>query len=83
MVFASIGLKCKAWAYSGEPPPSVVTILGGSVKVAGQRWKTEIDALEIPVPDLPFGKKQRKNLPDSTKIFKGSFGELDNCVPKN
>ena len=22
MVFASIGLKCKAWAYSGEPPPS-------------------------------------------------------------
>jgi hypothetical protein len=21
------------------------------IKVAGQRWKTEIDALEIPVPD--------------------------------
>jgi hypothetical protein len=35
MVFASIGLKCKAWAYSGKPPPSVVTMEGGSVKVAG------------------------------------------------
>jgi hypothetical protein len=32
---------------------------------------------------LHFGKKQRGKLPDSTKVFKGSFGELDNCVPKN
>ena len=39
--------------------------------------------MEIPVPDLLFGKKQRGKLPDSNKIFRGSFGELDNFVPKN
>jgi hypothetical protein len=40
--------------------------MGLSQPVAGQRWKTEIDALEIPVPDLHFGKKQRGKLHTSS-----------------
>ena len=81
-VFASIGLKCKAWTFSGEHPPETVTMIDGSVKVAGQRWRTEVDAVEIPVPALHFGKKQRGKLPGTVKIFQGAFAELEDFVPK-
>ena len=55
---------------------------GGTVKIAGQRWTPETDSVEIPVPLLHFGKKQRGRLPSRVKIFDGEFGDLDNFVPK-
>ena len=55
LVFESIGLSCKAWTYSGEPPPSVVAMDGGSVKLAGLRWLPEVDAVEM--SDIEMGCK--------------------------
>ena len=83
IVFDMIGLKCKAWTFSGEEPPSVVAMEGGTVKIAGERWRPKLDLVEVPVPDLHFAKKQRGKLPEETEIFRGTFAELDNFTPKN
>ena len=81
-LFAMIGLKCKGWIFSGEPPPNAVKLEGECVKVAGLRWMPEVDTIEVPVPDLHFAKKSRGKLPDNAKIFEGDFADLDSFVPQ-
>ena len=82
-VFGEIGLKCKGWTFSGSDPPEVIKMKGDTVKIAGQRWCPGIDTVEVPVPALHFGKKQRGKLRENTKIFDGEFGDMDQFVPKN
>ena len=81
-VFGKLGLRCHAWVFSGLEPPEVVKMKGGTVKIAGQRWTPETDSVEIPIPLLHFGKKQRGRLPGRVKIFEGEFGDLENFVPR-
>ena len=83
IVFKMVGLRCKAWVFSGEDPPDNVTMVGGAVKLAGQRWKPKLDVVEIPIPALHFGKKQRGKLADNTDIFQGTFADLDKFAPKS
>ena len=46
------------------------------------RWHTKLDLLEIPIPPLHFSKKVRGRLDIGTKVFDGSFGDLEIFVPK-
>ena len=81
-VLQMVGLTCKAWVFSGEAPPDKVSVTEGSVKVAGQRWRPLVDTIEIPVPGLHFGKKQRGKLSAETEIFTGTFEDLEKFTPK-
>ena len=50
-MFASIGLKCKAWAYFGEPAPSVVTMDQGSmgaaiIKETTDEWLVSVETTD-------------------------------------
>ena len=42
-VFAMVGLKCKTWNYSGEPPSEKSTKDGVSIGVAGFKWFTDCE----------------------------------------
>ena len=47
-----------------------------------KRTLPEVDSVEIPIPMLHFGKKQRGRLPANVKVFDGEFGDLEAFVPK-
>ena len=58
-VFSMVGLKCKAYTISGEDPDPKVTKDGVSIGVAGARWFSKLDVMEIKIPKLHFGKKRK------------------------
>ena len=80
-LFATVGLKCKAWSFSGSPPSSVVSKDGLSLGAGGFGWFPEGDFLELKVPRLHFGKARRGKMADSVKFFSGSEEEIDDFVP--
>ena len=81
-LFKKVGLDVKGWSYSGENPPEAVTKDGVSINVAGMKWTPSVDALEVRIPKLHFGKRKRGKLDENTVMFDGKFGDLDNFVPK-
>ena len=58
-LFTRVGVECKAWTFSGSPPPSIVSKDGMSVGVGGFGWFPEGDILELKVPKLHFGNSRR------------------------
>ena len=80
---AKVGLEVKGWTFSGEDPPAAVTKDGVSIGVAGMKWIPKLDAVEVKIPPLHFGKRNRGKLDEETAIFSGDFGDLDSFVPKN
>jgi len=42
-----------------------------------------VEALEVPIPPLHFGRRARGKLDDKTGFFSGKFSDLDSFVPKN
>ena len=74
---------------TGEVPTEKVSKDGASVEVGGMKWFTVLDTLEVKIPPLHFGKKNRGRLSSKVQIF-GGFGlsatdllrELDEFVPK-
>jgi len=60
-LFAKVDLSVKGWSYSGEDPPSTVSKDGMSIGVAGMRWIPKVDAVEVRIPALHFGKRRRAN----------------------
>ena len=81
-LFAKVGLKCKAWTISGEPPSSIVTKDGLSVGAGGFRWFPEGDFLELLIPALHFGKARRGRLGDEVKIFDSTKDDMESFVPE-
>ena len=81
-LFSSVGLECKGWSVSGEDPHPDVTSDGVHVGVGGLVWAPKVDAIEIKIPRLHFGKKMRGRIQIGTEIFDGSFQDLQKFVPK-
>ena len=81
-LFARVGFVCKAWTYSGLPPPQIVSKDGLSVGVGGFGWFPEGDILELKVPKLHFGKSRRGRIADTVKFFEGEDDDMDSFVPK-
>ena len=65
-LFSKVGLEVKGWVYSGQDPPESVSKDGFSVSVAGSRCIPKLDAVEIKIPVLHFGKKSRGKLDENT-----------------
>ena len=78
-LFATVGLECKGWTYTGEDPPERVTKDGLSLGVAGLRWIPKVDAVQVKVPVLHFGSRRRGKLDDKTIFFDGKFADLEKC----
>ena len=81
-VFQKIGLTCKGWTWSGEDPPEKIMKAGCTVGIAGQRWTPKIDSLEVPIPDLHFGKPRRGRLDESVPRFRGTKEDMNQFIPK-
>ena len=81
-LFEKVGLKCKGWNFSGEPPPSIVSKDGLSVGAGGFKWFPEGDFLELLIPGLHFGKARRGRVDDKVKIFDGAKDDMDSFVPE-
>ena len=82
-LFESVGLTCKGWSVSGEPPHKDCTHDGIGVDVGGFSWWPEVDSIQVKVPELHFGKKARGKLAVGTEVFEGSFADLNKFVPKD
>ena len=82
-LFARVSLECKGWSFSGQDPPERVTKDGFSIGVGGRRWIPKLDAVEVKIPALHFGKKCRGKLAENTLIFSGEFADLESFVPAN
>ena len=82
-LFEKVGLKCKAWNFSGLPPSPKVSKDGLSVGVGGFGWFPEGDILEQKIPKLHFGTARRGRVADNVKIFEGTTkDEMDRFVPE-
>ena len=68
-VLESVGLKCKGWTFTGEPPHPEVSDNGSSILVGGLEWRPQIDTIEVPIPGLHFGKKVQGRILAGTYIF--------------
>ena len=53
------GFNLKGFTFSGEDPPSHLTEDGESVKVAGVRWYSKSDELQLDVGDVNFARRRR------------------------
>ena len=82
-LFAKVGLDVKGWTFTGEDPPEAVTKDGVSIGVAGMKWVPKLDAVEIKIPALHFGRKNRGKLDENTPMFSGNFGDLELFVPQS
>ena len=67
------GFSIKGFTFSGKPPPSHLTEDGESIKVAGARWYSESDELQLDVGEISFAKKKRG---------KKTVSRSDSCVPE-
>ena len=82
--FSRVGLKCKGWSVTESKPPPEVCEAGDVVSIGGMKWHTLHDLLEVPIPQLHFGKKIRGKLQVGTQIFEGRFVEdMEKFVPRN
>ena len=87
--FSLVDLEIKEWTVTGETPSDKISKDGASVDVGGMKWFPKLGTLEVKIPPLHFGKKNRGRLGDKVKIF-GNFGLspaetlklLDDFVPK-
>ena len=81
-LFASVGLACKGWSFTGEEPSSELSE-NGLISIGGMKWDPIMDTLEVLIPKLHFNRKCRGRLVVGTEIFEGSMMEdLDAFVPK-
>jgi hypothetical protein len=74
--FASLGAEVKGWGKTGHHPSPEISD-NGVVGVAGMAWTPIIDAVELKLPNLHFGKVTRGRLAVGTKIFEGNFASFD------
>ena len=81
-VFARVGLKCKAWSFSGQDPDDRVSKDGVSLGVGGFKWFPKLDVYEVKVPLLHFGKRKRGKLREDTQFFTGDPEQINSFVPK-
>ena len=49
----------KGFTFSGKPPPSDLSIDGRSINIAGMKWYSEEDLIQLDVSELNFSKKYR------------------------
>ena len=82
-LFARVGLECKGWSFSGQDPPERVSKDGLTVGIGGMKWTPALDAVQVKIPFLHFGKRRRGKLDEKTPIFNGVFADLDEFIPKN
>ena len=80
--FSMVSLKVKDWVISGKKPSEKVSKDGLNVGVGGFLWNPFLDGLEIKIPGLHFGKRNRGRLTKNTEVFSGSFEDLEDFVPK-
>ena len=80
-VFSMVSLKVKDWSVSGTKPSDTVSKDGLSVGVGGLGWNPFLDCLEIKIPGLHFGRKNRGRLTKQTEIFLGNSEDLEKFVP--
>ena len=64
------GFNLKGFTFSGEPPISKLTEDGECVKVAGLRWFSVKDELQLDVSNVNFSKKVRGKKVVSEESFK-------------
>ena len=56
---------------------------GHTISIGGMSWSPKLDLMELKIPSLHFGQVRRGRVDPDTKIFEGSFPDLDQFVPKN
>jgi len=81
-VFAEVGITCKAWSEDGKKPDEKAAGDLPYIGVGGLHWYPEVDVVAVPIPVLHFGQVKRGRLAPNVEIFKGTFGDLENFVPK-
>ena len=74
--FASLGAEIKGWGKTGHHPSPEISE-NGIVGVAGLAWTPIIDAVELKIQPLHFGKVTRGRLAIGTKTFDGNFASFD------
>ena len=82
-LFEKVGLKCKAWTFSGLPPSPAVSKDGLSIGIFGVfSWFSEGDYVEPKIPKLHFANPKRKKGTIIIKYFEEkSEEEMDDFVP--
>ena len=81
VTFDMVDLKVKGWSETGLKPSEAVSKDGLTVGVGGFGWNSFLDCLEIKIPGLHFGKKNRGRLTKNTEVFFGNFEDLETFVP--
>ena len=83
-VLDTVKMKVKEWSITGQEPPAELSEDGVSVGIGGMRWLPKIDAFQLNIQPLHFGKKKRGRFPDDLEKFDGSFGKtIDEVTPKH
>ena len=66
---------------SGRDPHPDVTTDGIAVDVGGMIWWPKLDTMQVKIPPIHFGSKDRGKLKEGTKIFEGTFADLQKFCP--
>ena len=82
IVLAEVGVECKGWTVSGEDPLEEVAGEMPHIGVGCLHWFPKADVVYVPIADLHFGTVKRGRLSPNVAIFKGTFNDLENFVPK-
>ena len=81
-VLNRLNLPTKGFSFSGEDPQPKETLDGISIDINGMKWSTVVDTIEVKVPPLHFGNRQRGRVV-GVEIFEtgGDFAKMDAFVP--
>ena len=78
-----MGVECKAWTVDGEYPDEKVAGENSYIGVGGLHWYPKAHIVSLPIGGLHFGTVKRWGFSPNVAIFKGSFQDLENFVPRN
>ena len=65
LVFSETGFYLKDFTFSGRAPPKDLSRDGQSINVAGYRWYSETDKIQLNVGEVNFASKERGRLPNT------------------
>jgi hypothetical protein len=82
-VLNRLKLLTKGFSYSGEEPQPQETLDGVSIEINGMKWYTVVDTVEVKVPPLHFGNRQRGRVVGAEYFDSGGdFAKMDAFVPE-
>ena len=81
-VLNRLSLPTKGFSFSGEEPQPQETLDGVTIDINGMKWNTVVDTIEVKVPPLHFGNRQRGRVVGA-EVFEhgGDFAKMNAFVP--